>query len=190
MAVPGDRWIRQNEDENLARKFRFGLQVSNAPSAQAWREKARKAEALGYNVLLMADHFGGQFAIEPALAVAAEATTTLRFGQLVLQNDLRHPAMLAKSVATLDLLSDGRFELGLGAGGPIHRILTGRVSRSIPVRSGLPGWPKRSPSCMVFSRTAPSRTRDSSSRSPNMTPSPNRSRNPVLPCSSGPAGIA
>ena len=101
----------------MARRFRFGLQVSNAPSAQEWREKARKAEALGYDVLLMADHFGGQFAIEPALAVAAEVTTTLRFGQLVLQDDLRHPAMLAKSVATLDLLSDGRFELGLGAGG-------------------------------------------------------------------------
>ena len=101
----------------MARRFRFGLQVSNAPSAQAWRDKARKAEALGYDVLLMADHFGGQFAIGSALAVAAEVTTTLRFGQLVLQNDLRHPAMLAKSVATLDLISDGRFELGLGAGG-------------------------------------------------------------------------
>src|SRR4051795_13257813 len=84
------------------RQFRFGLQISNAENARAWRENARKAEALGYDVLLMADHFGDQFGISPALAVAAEVTTTLRFGQLVLQNDLRHPALLAKDVATLD----------------------------------------------------------------------------------------
>lgn len=99
------------------RPFRFGVQIQAAESANAWREKARKAEALGFDVLLMADHFGPQFGISPALAVAAEVTTTLRIGQLVLQNDLRHPALLAKDVATLDLLSDGRFELGIGAGG-------------------------------------------------------------------------
>ena len=100
-----------------ARPFRFAVQTQRADSAQAWRDKARKVEALGYDVLLMADHFGPQFGIAPALAVAAEATSTLRIGQLVLQNDLRHPALLAKDIATLDLLSDGRFELGIGAGG-------------------------------------------------------------------------
>jgi probable F420-dependent oxidoreductase len=99
------------------RPFRFGVQIQGAASAHEWREKAKKAEALGFDVLLMADHFGPQFGIAPALAVAAEVTTTLRIGQLVLQNDLRHPALLAKEVATLDLLSDGRFELGIGAGG-------------------------------------------------------------------------
>jgi probable F420-dependent oxidoreductase len=99
------------------RPFRFAVQAQRADSAHAWRERARKIEALGYDVLLMADHFGPQFGIAPALAVAAEATSTLRIGQLVLQNDLRHPALLAKDVATLDLLSDGRFELGIGAGG-------------------------------------------------------------------------
>jgi probable F420-dependent oxidoreductase len=100
-----------------SRPFRFAVQTQRADSAQAWREKARKIEALGYDVLLMADHFGPQFGIAPALAVAAEATSNLRIGQLVLQNDLRHPALLAKDIATLDLLSDGRFELGIGAGG-------------------------------------------------------------------------
>jgi probable F420-dependent oxidoreductase len=99
------------------RPLRFAIQAQRASSATEWREKARKIESLGYDVLLMADHFGPQLGIAPALAVAAEVTSTLRIGQLVLQNDLRHPALLAKDVATLDLLSDGRFELGLGAGG-------------------------------------------------------------------------
>ena len=101
----------------LSKPFRFGVQIQRAESAREWREKARKAEGLGFDILLMADHFGPQLGIAPALAVAAEATTTLRIGQLVLQNDLRHPALLAKEIATLDLLSEGRFELGIGAGG-------------------------------------------------------------------------
>ncbi len=65
----------------------------------------------------MPDHFGSQFAIGPALAVVAEATSTLRIGTLVWQNDLRHPALVAQEVATLDVLSGGRFEFGIGAGG-------------------------------------------------------------------------
>lgn len=99
------------------RPFRFSVQIQGAATGEAWKERARKAEALGYDVLHMADHFGAQFGIFPALAAAAEVTTTLRLGQLVLQNDLRHPALLAKDVATLDVLSNGRAELGLGAGG-------------------------------------------------------------------------
>jgi probable F420-dependent oxidoreductase len=67
----------------------------------------------------MPDHLDEQFASGPALVAVAEATTTLRIGTLVLQNDLRHPALLAKEAATLDVLSDGRFELGLGAGGSL-----------------------------------------------------------------------
>lgn len=99
------------------RPFRFGVQISAARPPAAWKEQARKAEALGYDVFLMPDHFGGQFAIGPALAVVAEATTTLRIGTLTWQNDLRHPALAAKEAATLDVLSEGRFELGIGAGG-------------------------------------------------------------------------
>jgi probable F420-dependent oxidoreductase len=100
-----------------SRPFRFAVQGQRASTAAEWKERARKAEALGYDTFLMADHFGPQLSIAPALAVVAEATTTLRIGQLVLQNDLYHPAPLAKETATLDLLSGGRMELGIGAGG-------------------------------------------------------------------------
>jgi probable F420-dependent oxidoreductase len=99
------------------RPFRFGVQISRAESSTQWQEKARRAEGLGYNVLLMPDHLAGQLAIGPALAVAANVTTTLRIGTLVWQNELRHPALLAQEAATLDVLSDGRFEFGIGAGG-------------------------------------------------------------------------
>jgi probable F420-dependent oxidoreductase len=96
--------------------FRFAVQVSNAESGAAWRALARKAEDLGYSTLFMPDHLGEQWAPLIALTVAAEATTTLRVGTLVLDNDFRHPVLLAKEAATLDLLSEGRLELGLGAG--------------------------------------------------------------------------
>jgi len=98
------------------RPFRFGVVAATAPSAAAWRETARRAEALGYATLLVPDHLGGQLAPVPALAAAATATTTLRVASQVFANDFRHPVILAKEAATLDLLSDGRFELGLGAG--------------------------------------------------------------------------
>jgi probable F420-dependent oxidoreductase len=100
------------------RKFRFAAQLSKGPegSARSWAEQARKAEDLGYSALLMPDHFGDQLAPIPALAAVAAATTTLRMGSLVLCNDYRHPFVLAKEAATLDLLSEGRFELSLGAG--------------------------------------------------------------------------
>ena len=79
-------------------------------------EVARKAEALGYTSLSMPDHFGNQMAVGPAMAAAAMVTTTLRLAPLVWCNDFRHPVVLAKEVATLDVLSKGRVELGLGAG--------------------------------------------------------------------------
>src|ERR1019366_8791467 len=101
-----------------ARKFRFAAQLSKAPdgTARSWAEQARKAEDLGFSTLLMPDHFGDQLAPVPALMAAADATTTLRVGALVFDNDYRHPLVLAKEAATIDLLSGGRLELGLGAG--------------------------------------------------------------------------
>jgi probable F420-dependent oxidoreductase len=96
--------------------FRFAAQVSNAASRKEWVDAARKAEDLGYSTLTMPDHFGDQLAPVPALMAAADATTTLRIGTLVFDNDYKHPLVLAKEAATLDLLSDGRLELGLGAG--------------------------------------------------------------------------
>jgi len=96
--------------------FRFALQASQAASPAAWRDLARKAENLGYSTLYVPDHLDDQWAPMVALAVAAEATTTLRVGTLVLDNDFRHPVVLAKEAATLDVVSGGRFELGMGAG--------------------------------------------------------------------------
>src|SRR6202163_1354415 len=100
------------------RKFRFAVQLSKAPdgTARSWAEQARKAEDLGYSTLLMPDHFGDQLAPVPALMAAAAATSTLRLGTLVFDNDYRHPVVLAKEAATVDLLSGGRLEFGLGAG--------------------------------------------------------------------------
>jgi probable F420-dependent oxidoreductase len=77
---------------------------------------ARHVEALGYHTLVMPDHFGARFPVAPALVLAAEATSQLRVGSLVYDNDFRHPALLAQEVASIDLLTDGRFEFGLGAG--------------------------------------------------------------------------
>jgi probable F420-dependent oxidoreductase len=100
------------------RRFRFAAQLSRTPegTARAWADQARKAEDLGYATLLMPDHFGDQLAPVPALAAVAAATSTLRMGSLVFGNDYRHPFVLAKEAATLDVLSEGRFELSLGAG--------------------------------------------------------------------------
>ena len=96
--------------------FRFGVVSAGAPSREAWITLARRAEELGYASLLMPDRVGTPLAPFAALAAAAAATTTLRVGSHVFANDYRHPVMLAKEAATLDLLSNGRFELGLGAG--------------------------------------------------------------------------
>jgi len=100
----------------MPRAFRFGVQCWLAASRSEWQAKARRVEALGYQVFLVPDHFGEQFAPLPALLSAAEATRTIRIGSLVFDNDFRHPALLAKEAATLDVLSDGRFEFGIGAG--------------------------------------------------------------------------
>src|ERR1700760_1390471 len=96
--------------------FRFGVNARGAQSRAEWIEKARKIEALGYATLTVPDHLVDLPAPMPALISAAEATKTLRVGTTVLNNDLRHPALVAREAATIDLLTDGRFQLGLGAG--------------------------------------------------------------------------
>jgi len=100
----------------MNRPFRFGVVMNHASSHSAWITAARRAEELGFATLLIVDRMGVGLAPFTALAVAAGATRSLRVGTFVLCNDYRHPAVLAKEAATLDLLSDGRFELGLGAG--------------------------------------------------------------------------
>ena len=98
------------------RRFRFGIQLHTAPDATSWAAAARKAEDLGYSTLFLPDHFGDQLAPVPAMMAAADATSTLRVGTLVFDNDYKHPVVLAKEVATLDVLTGGRVEVGLGAG--------------------------------------------------------------------------
>lgn len=101
----------------MARPFRFGVTAASAPSRAAWVKLARRTEELGYSTLLIPDRTSvGILAPVPALAVAASVTTSLHVGSYVFCNGYRHPVLLAREAATLDLLTDGRFELGLGAG--------------------------------------------------------------------------
>jgi probable F420-dependent oxidoreductase len=113
----------------MNKPFRFGLQAYAPNSGKEWRELARKAEASGFSSFHLADHIIGPgpalaatghpvqtVAAIPAMAVAAEATSTIKVGCRVLCVDYRNPVMLAKEVATLDFFSEGRLELGLGAG--------------------------------------------------------------------------
>jgi probable F420-dependent oxidoreductase len=100
----------------MAKPFRFGVQMSKPPAGETWQSAARHVEDLGYSTLTLPDHFEDQLAPIPAMMSAAEATTTLKVGVLVLDNDYRHPVVLAKEIATIDVLSGGRVELGLGAG--------------------------------------------------------------------------
>ena len=103
------------------RAFRFGVIDESSLSREQWVQQAQKVEQLGYATFLIRDHFiqgdfNHQLAPTPAMMAAADATKELHIGSLVFSNDYRHPAMLAKEAATLDLLSGGRFELGIGAG--------------------------------------------------------------------------
>lgn len=111
------------------REFRFGVQSFNATSGVDWREQARKAESLGYSALHLADHILGpgpafekanhppqNLAAVPAMAYAAAVTSTLKIGCRVFCIDYHLPVVLLKEAMTIDFLSDGRLELGLGAG--------------------------------------------------------------------------
>src|SRR5438067_13005338 len=103
------------------RPFRFGLVVERFSDPKSVLEMARRAEGAGVSTFLVRDHlidapFGPQYAPWTTLASVAQVTRTLRVGTLVIANDFRHPAVLAKEVTTLDQLSGGRVELGMGAG--------------------------------------------------------------------------
>ena len=103
------------------RPFRFGLLLERFPDPKFVLDMARRAEDAGFSTFLMRDHmidgpFGPQYAPWTTLATVAQVTRSLRVGTLVIANDFRHPAVLAKEVTTLDQLSGGRVELGLGAG--------------------------------------------------------------------------
>jgi probable F420-dependent oxidoreductase len=132
------------------RKFRFGVACSKGRSRAAFTELARKTEALGYSTLFVPDHFvDHDLAPTVALAHAAAVTDTLRIGTFVLGNDYKHPVVCAREMASLDLLSEGRLELGIGAGWmtadyeksgiPLDRpgVRIARLEESIAVMKGL-----------------------------------------------------
>src|SRR5712671_2641848 len=96
--------------------FRFGISVWHVASRAELADKAKKVEALGYDTLSFPDHLNERIAPLPALVAAAAATSRLRLGTNVLNNNLRHPVLVAREAAAVDLLTDGRLQLGLGAG--------------------------------------------------------------------------
>jgi probable F420-dependent oxidoreductase len=116
MASDHAEWMAATDPR--ARAFRFGVFVMGDPdgTAEQWADVARRAEDVGCSTLLVGDHYLTPLSATARLAMAAAVTTTLRLGSYVYCNDFRHPALLAKEAAELDRLSDGRFELGLGAG--------------------------------------------------------------------------
>jgi probable F420-dependent oxidoreductase len=97
-------------------RFRFGVDLHDPLPGRTLLETARELEDLGYSTAFVPDHFDEGFGPIAAMASAAAVTTTLNVGTLVLDCDYRHPAVVARELATIDLLSEGRLELGLGAG--------------------------------------------------------------------------
>jgi probable F420-dependent oxidoreductase len=114
-----------------ARGFRFGVVAGQATSGRDWVEQARRLEGQGFATLVVPDGLQHVVAPFPALAAAAAATHTLRIGTYVLANDYRHPVMVAKEAATLDLMSGGRLELGIGAGRPSSAADLAMMGRSL-----------------------------------------------------------
>ena len=101
---------------SMTQPFRFGLQLHSPINELSWLDSARYAEDQGYSSILIPDHFHHQYGPITALAAAAAVTTELKVGALVFGNDYRHPVTLAKEMATLDQISQGRCEFGIGAG--------------------------------------------------------------------------
>ena len=97
-------------------RIRFGCQVAADGNADSARAAAQRAERAGFDIVQCADHLGTGWPLLATLVAMAEATTTIRVGTLVVNNDFRHPVHLAREVAAIDHLSGGRVELGIGAG--------------------------------------------------------------------------
>ncbi len=116
----GKRFARRRPPPALPRRpFRFGVNFSAVMSRAELIDTAQKVEALGYDVFAVSDHLHPEFAQLaplPTLATVAQHTRNIALQTLVLANDFRHPVMLANDAATLQELSGGRFQLGIGAG--------------------------------------------------------------------------
>ena len=163
-------------------RFRFGIQLSNAPSGPAWADLARKAEDLGYDTLFMPDHFGDQLGPVPALMAAADATTELKVGALVFDNDYKHPVVLAKELATIDVLSGGRLIVGIGAGWMASDYEQSGIPMDPPGRAGDPHGGGHRGAQGLLRRRAVLLLAASTTRSPTttVTPSPTQSPPPFL----------
>jgi len=96
--------------------FRFAVQLDNALADSTWTDSVREVESLGYSTVFVPDHFNEGLGPLAAMASAIAVTETLNVGSLVLDCDYRHPAVLARELATIDSMSEGRLEVGLGAG--------------------------------------------------------------------------
>ena len=108
--------------------FRFGLDIGENTSRNVLVDMVRRAEASGFSVVTGPDHIGSRLAaVLPMLVVAAEVSPTIRISPMVLANDHRHPVMLAKDTATMDILSGGRFELGIGTGWIKHQYVAAGI---------------------------------------------------------------
>ena len=117
------------------RRFRFGADLSGPLPGLSWAATIRRIEDLGFSTVFVPDHFDEQFGPFTALAAAAAASPTITLGTLVLDNDYRHPVVTAKEVATLDVVSEGRVELGSAPGGR-RSTTTSRASRWTGRRCG------------------------------------------------------
>ena len=100
----------------MSRPFRFAFSLDGLDGPDEIAARARRAEDMGYSAVVMTDHFDDRHGPLVAMTAVALATTSLRVGTLVLANDYRHPAVLAKELASLDQVSGGRLEFGVGAG--------------------------------------------------------------------------
>ena len=98
------------------RRFRFGAEMTEPFPATTWPDSARRLESLGFSTLVVPDHFHEGLGPITAMTAAAMSTTTLKVAAMVLNTDLRHPAVLARELASIDIVSEGRLEVGLGAG--------------------------------------------------------------------------
>jgi len=100
----------------MSEPLRFGCQFQAFRGREDFLDTARRLEAVGFDVLTFPDHFGGWAGMWPAIVAAASVTTTLRLGPMTVNNELWNPIVLARDAVSADVLSDGRLELGLGAG--------------------------------------------------------------------------
>ena len=112
--------------------FRFGVEMMEPFAGMSWAESARELEALGYSTLFAPDHFDEGLGPITAMAAAAAATTELTVATAVFAADFRHPAVLARELASIDVLSEGRLEVGLGAGYQVNDYRASGIAMDPP----------------------------------------------------------